>query len=219
LYRRVDDGQGPILVRTGEASIELASGNNFAGWSTDIFDDCLGRTNNPRLVYDVSSGDMVGPDVTVSGWYAIPANQFLMGANAGIKLEFRRANNSIFGAYEALTITGHTSSQWVYFELTVTTAQLNDIYQEFPTEPVSVSVLPIRFGAPSSIGTIFWDDIVLKQGCAADINKDGFVDGIDYDQFNNMFEAGNIGADYNGDCFVDGIDYDTFNNDFETGGC
>jgi hypothetical protein len=53
--------------------------------------------------------------------------------------------------------------------------------------------------------------------CPADYNGDGFVDGIDYDQFNNDFEAGNIAADYNGDGFVDGIDYDQFNNDFEAG--
>jgi hypothetical protein len=43
------------------------------------------------------------------------------------------------------------------------------------------------------------------------------VDGIDYDTFNNLFEAGDPAADYNRDGFVDGIDYDTFNNDFEAG--
>jgi hypothetical protein len=53
--------------------------------------------------------------------------------------------------------------------------------------------------------------------CRADYNGDGFVDGIDYDLFNNDFEAGNIAADYNRDGFVDGIDYDQFNNDFEAG--
>jgi hypothetical protein len=60
----------------------------------------------------------------------------------------------------------------------------------------------------------------LEVFCRADYNMDGFVDGIDYDQFNNDFEAGSLAADYNGDGFVDGIDYDLFNNDFETnGGC
>ena len=53
--------------------------------------------------------------------------------------------------------------------------------------------------------------------CPPDYNGDGFVDGIDYDQFNNDFEAGNPAADYNHDGFVDGIDYDQFNNDFEAG--
>jgi hypothetical protein len=53
--------------------------------------------------------------------------------------------------------------------------------------------------------------------CFADYNADGFVDGIDYDSFNNDFEAGALGADVNGDGFVDGIDYDRFMARFEAG--
>jgi hypothetical protein len=56
-----------------------------------------------------------------------------------------------------------------------------------------------------------------EERCPADYNGDGFVDGIDYDNFNNDFEAGNAAADINGDGFVDGIDYDQFNNAFERG--
>jgi hypothetical protein len=56
--------------------------------------------------------------------------------------------------------------------------------------------------------------------CPADYNNDGFVDGIDADNFNNTFEgAGPLPqscADLNGDCFVDGIDADYFNNEFES---
>jgi hypothetical protein len=78
-------------------------------------------------------------------------------------------------------------------------------------------------------GTIDWElpagyTITSARGwtrpCPADYNHDGFVDGIDYDSFNNAFEnpdpAEQIRADYNHDGFVDGIDYDLFNNDFET---
>lgn len=53
--------------------------------------------------------------------------------------------------------------------------------------------------------------------CRPDFNGDGFLDGIDSDQFNNAFEAGYESADYNEDGFVDGIDYDWFMNDFEAG--
>jgi hypothetical protein len=53
--------------------------------------------------------------------------------------------------------------------------------------------------------------------CLADYNCDTFVDGIDYDQFNNDFESGSLSADINGDGFLDGIDYDLFNNQFEAG--
>ena len=62
---------------------------------------------------------------------------------------------------------------------------------------------------------------VTAATCQVDINCDGFVDGIDYDLFNNAFESPDLGqqilADYNGDGFVDGIDSDAFNNAFETG--
>jgi hypothetical protein len=61
-------------------------------------------------------------------------------------------------------------------------------------------------------------DFSMRVLCPADYNGDGFVDGIDYDMFNNDFEAGDPRADFNGDGFVDGIDYDQFNNAFE-GGC
>jgi hypothetical protein len=60
-------------------------------------------------------------------------------------------------------------------------------------------------------------ELTLNVFSAADFNLDGFVDGIDYDLFNNAFEAGETAADYNNDCFVDGIDYDLFNNAFEGG--
>jgi hypothetical protein len=61
------------------------------------------------------------------------------------------------------------------------------------------------------------DNVRVYAACKADYNHDGFVDGIDYDQFNNAFEAGDPAADLNGDGFVDGIDYDQFMQDFENG--
>jgi hypothetical protein len=60
--------------------------------------------------------------------------------------------------------------------------------------------------------------VLVNVYCPADYNRDGFVDGIDYDAFFNDFEGGDPDADFNGDGFVDGIDADLFNNAFE-GGC
>jgi hypothetical protein len=54
--------------------------------------------------------------------------------------------------------------------------------------------------------------------CPADANGDGFVDGIDFEQFVPAFEGADPAADMNGDGFVDGIDYDQFMLAFE-GGC
>jgi len=54
-------------------------------------------------------------------------------------------------------------------------------------------------------------------GCKADLNKDCFVNGDDFDAYVAFFEAGEIGADYNEDGFVNGDDFDAFVKDFESG--
>src|SRR5262245_47885604 len=87
-YRKIGDGLGPILVHSGERCIELASGADFVGYTTDVFNPSTLGYYNPPYVYQ-------GGPATVSGYYAIPAEQPLVGANAGIKLEFRRDNSSI----------------------------------------------------------------------------------------------------------------------------
>ena len=61
------------------------------------------------------------------------------------------------------------------------------------------------------------DNISMPGGCAADFNKDGFVNGDDYDSFASLFESGDIGADFNHDGFVNGDDYDGFASAFESG--
>jgi hypothetical protein len=189
--RAIDDGLGPVLVRTGTHSIELASGNaptnDFGGFTTDVFDAV-------NLVYFNPSIEFPGGDVTVSGWYAIPADQPLSGANAGLKLEFRREDSSIFRGYEMLSINGHTKGQWVQQTFTITNAQLQEVFKQFPPGPVMVSVLPIRFGSSSSTGTIFWDDIELTQGgtntCPCDWNQDSTLNSQDFFDFLTAFFAG-----------------------------
>jgi len=58
-------------------------------------------------------------------------------------------------------------------------------------------------------------------GCPADFNRDGFLDGFDYDAFVQCFEAGPCPqgqtADFNNDTFTDGFDYDDFVTAFEQG--
>lgn len=61
------------------------------------------------------------------------------------------------------------------------------------------------------------DNVSMTGGCTADLNKDGFVNGDDYDYFASLFESGDIGADINSDSFVNGDDYDLFASAFENG--
>jgi hypothetical protein len=159
----VGDNQGPLLVHSGTRSIELASGAfSFVGYTTDVFNPATLTYWNPPYVYQ-------GGPATVTGWYAIPADSPLAGTSAGIKLEFRRENTSIYQAFESLTISGHTNGQWVQFSMTILPGQISP---DFPPYPTSVSVLPIRFGDAASTGTIFWDDISFVQGGACYANCD-----------------------------------------------
>lgn len=59
------------------------------------------------------------------------------------------------------------------------------------------------------------------EDCTADFNRDGFVDGFDYDDFVSCFEGDSCPcdrtADFNHDGFPDGFDYDDFVAAFEVG--
>ncbi|MFO0833924.1 MAG: hypothetical protein U0638_03060 [Phycisphaerales bacterium] len=57
----------------------------------------------------------------------------------------------------------------------------------------------------------------LPPRCAGDFNRDGFVNGDDYDAFASVFDAGDSAADFNHDGFVNGDDYDAFAERFDLG--
>lgn len=177
--RTVGDGLTPAVTpRTGNACIELVGNGatDFSAFTTDVFDAVNADWYNPDLA--VPSGD-----VTVSGWYMIPADRPLTDA-AGIKLEFRRENSSVWQAFETRTITGHTNGQWVQFSVTIPAGDL-DPANHGGDPPTMVSVLPLFF-SPGGVetGTIFWDDMELTQGpspCVleGDLNDDGVVNVFD----------------------------------------
>lgn len=178
-YRTVGDGLTPsVTPRTGNACIELVGdgATDFCGFTTDVFDAVNLISYNPDLV--APSGD-----VTVSGWYMIPVDRPIT-SGAGIKLEFRRENNSIWESFETRTITGHTNGQWVQFSVTIPAASL-DPANHSGDPPTQVSVLPLFFSpGGAETGTIFWDDMELTQGpspCVleGDRNDDGVVDVFD----------------------------------------
>ncbi len=63
---------------------------------------------------------------------------------------------------------------------------------------------------------VYSENVVLIV-CGADVNHDGFVNALDYDQYAELFETGELGADFNRDGFVNGLDYDAFAEHFEIG--
>lgn len=59
----------------------------------------------------------------------------------------------------------------------------------------------------------------LEVRCLADFNRDGFVNGDDFDGFAAAFEEADHAADFNGDGFVNGDDYDAFSEAFDNPSC
>jgi hypothetical protein len=214
-YRTIGDPFGPILVHSGNSSVELPSGADFSGYTTNVFNPATLHYFDPSYVYQ-------GGPVTVRGFYAIPADQPLTGANSGLKLEFRRDNSSIYQAFESLTINGHTNGQWVEFSMTILDSQIDP---SFPPYPTSVSVLPIRFGAVSSTGTIFWDDITLVQSASCYPNCDGsttppVLNVLDFSCFLNRFAAGDSYANCDHSTtppVLNVLDFSCFLNSFAAG--
>ncbi|MBK7404404.1 MAG: hypothetical protein IPJ41_07135, partial [Phycisphaerales bacterium] len=149
-----------------------------------------------------------GGPCKVTAWYAIPADQPLVGANAGIKLEFRRENSSVYLPFENLTVNGDTGGEWREISITVGCSEMPDTWPPFP---VTVSVLPIRFGADNSTGTIFFDDISFTQ-CLADMNCDDQINTQDFIVFLNLWVAKDAKADFNGDGIVNTQDFITYLN-------
>ncbi len=54
-------------------------------------------------------------------------------------------------------------------------------------------------------------------GCPSDYNGDSFVNGIDFDEFVDVFIAGSPAADFDGNTFVNGDDFDGFTAAFVAG--
>lgn len=198
-FRSSDDPDA--LVRSGEWSLELASGADFVGATTNILDPDTLEYYDPEYVWR-------GGPARVSAWYAIPADQPLDGATAGLKLEFRRENSSVYLPIEDLSITGHTDGEWVEHSIVVGCSQLSD---EWPPYPVTVSILPIRFGSPDATGTIFWDDVFFTQ-CLADMNCDDLIDTRDVIAFLNLWTASDDRADFDGNGDIDTRDVLAFLN-------
>jgi hypothetical protein len=196
----------PALIRSGTASIEVGTSGSggFTGFTTNILD------TNTFLYYDPIFTWM-GGDLTVSGYYAIPASDPIVGDTAGIKLELRRDNESIYQAFEQRTISGHTNGQWVHFSIVVHDSDLNPNFPPFAT---TVSVLPFRFSpdGTTTSGTIFWDDLTLTQGatCRVDVNGDGAVNVQDFLSFLQLYSSGDARADFNQDGSINVQDFLAF---------
>ncbi|MFM9959121.1 MAG: dockerin type I domain-containing protein [Phycisphaerales bacterium] len=171
--RFVGDGGTAFTPRTGVAAMELPAGTDFSGLDTNIFDATAGLWRDPAYTLNC------GP-ATLCGWYMSPVGQGIEGAAGGLKMEFRRANTSVYDRFEFLPLSGqgYADGTWKQLCLTVTQADWDYIFNyynngnPFDLPPNSVSLLPQKFGAIDATGTIFWDDVTFEHFTNANDNSD-----------------------------------------------
>jgi hypothetical protein len=80
----------------------------------------------------------------------------------------------------------------------------------------------LRVTARDAQGRTDWDAsdadfAIAGTPCPADFNRDGFLNGTDFDDFVAEFENGRQAADFDGDGFITGMDFDQFVVSFEAG--
>lgn len=88
---------------------------------------------------------------------------------------------------------------------------------------ITFTVVPLgsqtRLGIDRDLDGCFDRDEALGRcGCPADFNRDGFVNGNDFDLFSDAFAVADPAADFNQDGFVNADDYDAFAEAFD-GAC
>ncbi len=176
IRRYVGDGLSPTVTpHTGIACMELPSGWDFNGFDTDVFNSAIGLYNDP--VYSLHCGT-----VRACAWYLMPSGNGLLDTNAGIKLEFRRPDLSVYKDFEDLVINANTypaDGQWHQYCMVISRADLDYIYNRdnngaaYDLPPNRVSILPLRY-APGAggTGTIFWDDVTYEQYDDPNTSKD-----------------------------------------------
>ncbi|MGD9689962.1 MAG: hypothetical protein AB7K52_09955 [Phycisphaerales bacterium] len=249
-------GSPDVTARTGTRCVQVTASpsGGFRSFSTDLRNFFV--PNFP--FYDVMI-DWNGGDYVVEGWFMIPESTPIMGNGfASIKFTLKGAadpnqDNVSVDAWglrgpTLYNISGHTCGEWVQFRAVLTQAEA---HQQFIDNGFSEAIdgMPNRlkpvlgmwfFGEIGS-GTIFWDDIVVRQvqpgeptpeilpplgselcppSCLADFNQDGSVDPDDLGDFINCYFSVPPcdGADINGDLNVDPDDLGDFINIY-FGGC
>ncbi|MFZ4574197.1 MAG: hypothetical protein ACOYN0_07350 [Phycisphaerales bacterium] len=231
-----------ITPRTGEwvAAVGTDGDIGFRGFTTDTrnFFAAGFPFFDPVFNYE-------GPgDVVVSGYYMIPADAPVTGDSVGIKLSVKFGNQDYavldpWGERVESLFSGTTNGQWTYFEQRWSLADIqsevlfnvNEGY--FPLIPYAnhLKIVLGRF-APNTgaTGTVYFDDVSFRQvepgptcawandGCFADYNNDGGIDGDDVIAFFADWDAGNACADADASQGVDGDDVIAFFGAWDAGG-
>jgi hypothetical protein len=235
---------GALTPRSGEwvAAVGADGEVGFRGFTTDTRNFFVAGFPFYDPIFNWE-GEGSG-DVVVSGYYMIPAESPIVGSPFGVKLNNKFGNQDYatldaWGERPESVVSGHTNGQWTYFETrwsladiqAEVTANFNEGYFPLPPYPNHLKIVLGRF-APDvgATGVVYLDDVYFQQvpatppcawaadGCFADYNNDGGIDGDDVIAFFADWDAGNICADGDASTGVDGDDVIAFFGAWDAGG-
>ncbi len=153
-------------------------------------------------------GDVVRRGTIVSYWRWYSNNQGSNPSSDTMPVEISNDNGATWHTLETVT---ENAGAWVYKSFTVDSVVA-------PSETMKIRFVAQDQGGGSVVEAAVDDVKVVVAACPrdpADINGDGFVNGLDYDLFAEWFESGDARADFNLDGFVNALDYDAFAEEFE----
>jgi len=197
---RVMDGDRFLAV---DAEYDLVQPGPFDGWAgsdelliTSDFYFATGRLSGGDFRYEIVGVEMVSGDESDLAWghFDEDTGQFVADA---LSTGATRAERSVgVGAgqhdhTQALVM----SSDYGAYDVTLVAWDANGVYADSDPVIVRIAVHP----------------------CPSDFDRNGFVNGEDFDAFIAYFEAGGEAADFDENTFVNGDDFDQFVLAFEAG--
>ena len=202
---------GTLSPRTGAGVVAIGThgSGGFEGVTTDTVNfcycdqSCLTACPGPYPFFDPTF-DYNGGDVLVTAWYMIPANDPLVGDQAGISINIK-VNFQNVASREILNITGHTNGVWTPITFLYPRADIQQEYEcnrgiqpDCGCNCVPASPLPnhtkitlFRFAGDgtSTSGTIYWDDVTYTQ-----LPVGPTCDSIDFNNDTSLFDPQDIDA-------------------------
>jgi beta-glucanase (GH16 family) len=177
-----------------------------------LFGNFNGQPNSSGFFQDSPASP--GQVWRARSWWKHRSDDAIAGANFGVlNIEWRDAQGQLI-SYATTRAIDAASPRNTYREVVTEAAA--------PPGTTTARVVAIFFQPGLAAGAAYIDDVSLEfVACAADFNRDGFVDFFDYDDFVACFENGacppGADPDTNGDGFTDFFDYDAFVAAFDSG--
>ncbi len=143
------------------------------------------------------------PPTTIGSYTSVGnAMKAAILASRGVRYTVGICNTTLYA-------TSGSTPDWFYGELNVPAWTIELTQGPFVMPPSAI--------VPTGKLTLAAVIALAEHVCPADIDGNGFVNGVDFDDFVAWFVAGDIRADFDHDTFLNGVDFDSFVDAFVRG--